>query len=118
MSESAVVQSAAIFTTDTLERKHRRRLAAAWMASTIFVAGFVIYGFDYYTLGSTERPFSPKHALLRPSGAIGVNLGVFGVLLFFLIYLYPCARNGAGSAGRAIPATGWISTSSWAPPRR
>src|SRR5580704_17818663 len=93
MSESAVVQSAAIFTTDTLERKHRRRLAAAWMASTIFVAGFVIYGFDYYTLGSTERPFSPKHALLRPSGAIGVNLGVFGVLLFFLIYLYPLRKK-------------------------
>ncbi len=61
--------------------------------STAFVAAFAIYGFDYYTLGSNERPFSPKHALLRPSGPIGVNLGVFGVLLFFLIYLYPLRKR-------------------------
>jgi hypothetical protein len=41
--------------------------------------------------------------LLRPSGPIGVNLGVFGVLLFFLIYLYPLRKKWAwlGKQGNA-----------------
>jgi hypothetical protein len=91
MSQSATVQ-AAIFSRDASERNHRRRLVAGWIASMAFVAVFAIYGLDYYTLGSSQRPFSPKHALLRPSGLIGVNLGVFGVLLFFLIYLYPLRK--------------------------
>ena len=81
MSQSATVQ-AAIFNQDAAKRNHRQRLVAGWIAAMAFVAAFAIYGFDYYTLGSSERPFSPKHALLRPSGTIGVNLGVFGVLLF------------------------------------
>ena len=72
-----------------------------------FVASFAIYGFDYYTLGSSERPFSPKHALLRPSGAIGVNLGILGVLLFFLIYLYPL-RKRWGWLGRQGNSRHWL----------
>ena len=106
MSQTATVQSA-IFTADASERKHRRRLIAGWVASMAFVAGFAIYGFDYYMLGSAERPFSPKHALLRPSGAVGVNLGVFGVLLFFLIYLYPL-RKKWGWLGRQGNSRHWL----------
>src|SRR5260370_32636554 len=80
---------------------------AGWIASMAFVAAFAAYGLDYYTLGSGERPFSPKHALLRPSGAIGVNLGVFGVLLFFLIYLYPL-RKKWGWLGRQGNSRHWL----------
>src|SRR5258705_12987127 len=93
MSQSVIVNPAIFSEAETLERRHRRRLAAGWIAAIIFVAVFSIYGFNYYTLSANERPFSPKHALLRPSGAIGVNLGVFGVLLFFLIYLYPLRKK-------------------------
>jgi hypothetical protein len=106
MSQSATVQ-AAIFSGDASEKKHRQRVAAGWIASLAFVAAFAIYGFDYYTLGSGERPFSPKHALLRPSGAIGVNLGVLGVLLFFLIYLYPL-RKKWGWLGRQGNSRHWL----------
>jgi hypothetical protein len=106
MSQSATVQ-AAIFSRDASERNHRRRLVAGWIAATAFVAVFAIYGFDYYTLGSSQRPFSPKHALLRPSGPIGVNLGVFGVLLFFLIYLYPL-RKRWGWLGRQGNSRHWL----------
>src|SRR5712692_9312347 len=106
MSQSATVQ-AAIFSGDASEKKHRQRVMSGWIASMAFVAAFAVYGFDYYTLGSGERPFSPKHALLRPSGAIGVNLGVFGVLLFFLIYLYPL-RKKWGWLGRQGNSRHWL----------
>lgn len=117
MSQSATVQ-AAIFSRDAAKRRHRHRLAAGWIVSMAFVAAFAIYGFDYYTLGASERPFSPKHALLRPSGTIGVNLSMLGVLLFFLIYLYPLRKRWGGLDAREIRGIGSISTSSWAPSRQ
>ena len=92
MSQSATAQTA-ILGRSTAEQRHRKRVAAGWITAAAFVAGFGVYGFDYYTLGLTERPFSPKHALLRPSGTIGINLGLLGVLLFFLIYLYPLRKK-------------------------
>jgi hypothetical protein len=106
MSQSATIQGA-IFTKDASEKKHRQRLLIGWAISTVFVAAFAIYGSDYYTLSSNERPFSPKHSLLRPSGTIGVNLGVFGVLLFFLIYLYPL-RKRWGWLGRQGNSRHWL----------
>jgi hypothetical protein len=106
MSQSVMAQPA-IFSTETAERKHRRRLAAGWTVAMAFVGAVAIYGFNYYTLGANDRPFSPKHALLRPSGTIGVNLGVFGVLLFFLIYLYPL-RKKWGWLGRQGNSRHWL----------
>jgi hypothetical protein len=103
MSQSATTVHAVVLPADTTEKNHRRLVGAGWLASLVFVAGFALYGLDYYALGSGERPFSPKHDLLRPSGGIGVNLGVFGVLLFFLIYLYPLRKKWAwlGKQGNA-----------------
>jgi hypothetical protein len=106
MSQSATIQSA-ILGRDTSEKKHRHRLLAGWIAAAVFVSAFAIYGFDYYTLGSNNRPFSPKHALLRPSGPIGVNLGVFGVLMFFVIFLYPL-RKRWGWLGRQGNSRHWL----------
>jgi TRAP-type C4-dicarboxylate transport system permease small subunit len=73
---------------DNPERAHHLRLAGAWALAIAFTLAIGVYGFDYYTLSAVDRPHSPKHALLRPSGIIGINLGVLGVGLFFLIYLY------------------------------
>lgn len=70
------------------ETAHHRRLAVAWILALAFTLAIAIYGLDYYTLGAAARPLSPKHALLRPSGAIGINLGMVGVVMFFGIYLY------------------------------
>ena len=52
-----------------------------------------IYGFDYYKLSAIDRPFSPKHHLLRPSGPVGLYLGFFGVALFVGIFLYPIRKH-------------------------
>jgi hypothetical protein len=70
------------------ERAHRRRLAAAWAAAIALMFLIAAYGFDYYTLDAVNRPLSPKNALLRPSGTIGIKLGMLGTAMFFLIYLY------------------------------
>ena len=75
------------------EQGHRRRIAAAWAVAIASVIAIGAYGFDYYTLSAADRPFSPKHALLRPSGAIGIKLGMLGVGLFMLIYLYYFRKN-------------------------
>jgi hypothetical protein len=70
------------------ERAHQLRLAGAWAMAIAFLLAVGVYGFDYYILSAVDRPHSPKHALLRPSGAIGINLGILGVGLFLVIYLY------------------------------
>ena len=75
------------------ERGHRLRMYAAAAAALALVLGIAVYGADYYVLGAADRPFSPKHALLRPSGTIGIKLGILGVLLFLIIFLYPLRKR-------------------------
>ena len=62
------------------------------LAGTLFLA-LSLYGFDYYTLGAAQRPLSPKYDLLKPSGAIGLKLGILGVAMFFAIFLYPIRKR-------------------------
>jgi TRAP-type C4-dicarboxylate transport system permease small subunit len=106
MSQSAIAQTM-MFSKEESERRHHARILIAWILSLAFVGAFAAYGFDYYTLAWKERPFSPKHMLLRPSGPIGVNLGMFGVLLFFLIYLYPLRKHW-GWLGRQGNSRHWL----------
>jgi len=106
MSQSAAAPTM-LFSKQATEQKHRFRILIAWLVAMAFVGAFAAYGFDYYTLGWKDRPFSPKHILLRPSGPIGVNLGMLGVLLFFLIYLYPL-RKRWGWLGRQGNSRHWL----------
>ena len=92
MSAEVGLQSAILARQDA-ERAHRTRLILAWLAALAIVLVIAGYGYDYYTLGAADRPFSPKHESLRPSGTIGIRLGMFGVFLFFLIYLYPLRKK-------------------------
>ncbi len=82
-----------IFVPENPERGHRTRLLLAWLVALAIVLVIAGYGFNYYTLSAADRPFSPKHDALRPSGPIGIKLGMFGVFLFFLIYLYPLRKR-------------------------
>lgn len=81
---------------------HRLRLRCAWLVSIAFVLGLVIYGYPYYKLNLAERASSPYHALLRPSGTIGIRLGILGTVLFFGLFLYPIRKRWAwlGSIGQ------------------
>ena len=106
MSAGASVRSNILVREDP-ERGHKLRVLLAWLLALAFVLVVAGYGLNYYTLSSTERPFSPKHELLRPSGPIGIKLGMFGVLLFFLIYLYPL-RKKWGWLGRIGNSRHWL----------
>jgi hypothetical protein len=92
MSAEASVRNA-ILAREDAERGHRTRLLLAWLAAIAIVLVIAGYGFNYYTLSSLNRPYSPKHDLLKPSGTIGIKLGMLGVFLFFLIYLYPLRKK-------------------------
>ncbi len=78
---------------DDAERGHKIRVLLSWLLAFALVLIIAGYGYDYYTLGSASRPFSAKHDALKPSGTIGVKLGMLGVFLFFLIYLYPLRKK-------------------------
>jgi hypothetical protein len=92
MSIGATVGSSVLVREDP-ERGHRLRVLLAWLLALAIVLVIAGYGMSYYTLSAADRPFSAKHDALRPSGPIGMKLGMFGVFLFFLIYLYPLRKK-------------------------
>ena len=75
------------------ERSHRWHLLAGYLLAIALVLALLIYGFDYYTLDAAQRPFSSKHAVLKPSGTVGLKLGEFALLLFCTIFLYPLRKH-------------------------
>ena len=107
MAHSTVVISAAARTRQSRERAHRIRVWIAWMSALAFCVAVGAYGFDYYRLPRELRPFSDKHELLRPSGVIGINLGVLGTVLFLIIFLY-AFRKIIPALGRFGTAKHWM----------
>jgi hypothetical protein len=69
------------------------RLTIGYVIAIAALLALTVYGWDYYTLSAADRPFSPKHALLRPSGTIGLKLGFVGMFVFFAIFLYPLRKR-------------------------
>jgi hypothetical protein len=91
---SSVPQANALHGTRAPRRhiSHRIQVWIAALAAVALVAAIGIYGFSYYLLPIDQRPYSDKHEFLKPSGAIGLKLGVLGTVLFFLIFLYALRR--------------------------
>src|SRR5579863_8053565 len=75
------------------EKRHRVRLSILYLLAITTNLAIFIYGFDYYKLATVDRPFSPKHHMLRPSGPVGLYLGFMGVALFAGIFLYPLRKH-------------------------
>jgi hypothetical protein len=75
------------------EAGHKLRLLIGYIIAIALIVGLLAYGFDYYIAGAYDRPFLAKHALLKPSGRIGINLGVLGVAMFLVIFLYPLRKR-------------------------
>jgi len=86
---------------------HRIRVSMAIVGAGILVVSVGVYGASYYVLPESERPFSPKHELLRPSGSIGIRLGFLGTFLFFCIFLY-ALRKVIPWLGRFGSAKHWM----------
>lgn len=89
------------------ERGHRVRLFIGYLITIALILGIFLYGFSYYTLSSSDRPFSPKHTLLKPSGSIGVKLGMLGLGMFLCIFLYPLRKRWAW-LGRQGSSRHWL----------
>ena len=75
------------------EKRHRRVVMAISILGLALALGLALYGADYYRLSLAERPFSPKHHLLKPGGVVGIDLGFLGVLLFCAIFVYPLRKK-------------------------
>ena len=84
------------------ELPHKLRVAMAIAAALVLVIGLGWYGWDYYTLGLEQRVEHPLHRVLRPSGTIGLRLGMLGVALFMVIFIYPLRKRWRwlGSMGK------------------
>jgi hypothetical protein len=55
--------------------------------------GLTIWGIRYYLLPFGARMRHPLHPLLKPSGTIGLWLGVAGLALFLFMWLYPMRKK-------------------------
>ncbi len=89
------------------ERLHSFILKAAYFLTGLLLLGLLIYGFNYYWLSAAQRALSPKHDYLKPSGTIGLRLGMIGFLMFLLIYLYPLRKKWAW-LGRQGKSRHWL----------
>ncbi len=84
------------------EFPHRFRLSVAILAAASLIVALSIWGFDYYRLDLAGRAESELHPLLRPSGSIGLRLGMLGIALFGALFLYPIRKRWKwlGSIGK------------------
>ena len=104
---SAPLPSAAVVATKNPDAGHRLRLFAGYAIAIALIVGIAAYGFDYYTASPNDRPFMAKHVLLRPSGRIGVKLGILGFAMFLAIFLYPLRKYWTW-LGRQGSARHWL----------
>jgi hypothetical protein len=55
--------------------------------------GFTLRFLPYYALDLSGRARDPLHALLRPSGPLGLGFGLAGAALFLFMWLYPLRKH-------------------------
>ena len=88
-------------------RMHHLRLKMAYLLAIAGTLALLVYGSSYYWSSAGQRALSSRHAYLKPSGSIGLRLGMFGVLLFLFIYLYPIRKKWAW-LGRQGNSKRWL----------
>jgi hypothetical protein len=93
MTAHTTFAPSAIAVADADKKQHRRLVMLVSAAAIGLIAALIIYGADYYSLSQVDRPFSHKHHVLKPSGFVGINMGLLGVLMFCGIFLYPLRKR-------------------------
>ncbi|MGE3164944.1 MAG: hypothetical protein AB7O52_08560 [Planctomycetota bacterium] len=81
-------------------------LAAAWICVAA-LGLLLIAGLPYYRLGIGPRTFHHLHAALRPSGTIGLSLGLVGTLVMLLGLSY-LVRKALVKRVRSTTLPGWL----------
>jgi hypothetical protein len=72
---------------------HRIVMWAAINSFMALIAFLILNGASYYMLSPEERPYSPLHASLRSSGTVGLKLGILGLAMFGVLFLYPLRKR-------------------------
>jgi hypothetical protein len=107
MSAASAIQStAATPRRDTLKLRHRLWLTLGALAGAALVIAVAVNGFHYYLLPLAQRVRSPQHLMLKPSGTIGRSLGILGLAMFAVMFLYPLRK-------RLSFLSGWGTTKNW-----
>jgi hypothetical protein len=104
---TASLPTAVAVATKNPDAGHRLHLFAGYALAIALIVGIAAYGFDYYTASPNDRPFMAKHVLLRPSGRVGVKLGILGFAMFLVIFLYPLRKYWTW-LGRQGSARHWL----------
>src|SRR4051794_6501782 len=77
----------------SVDVRHRIVLRFTIAVTILVLTGMLIYGLPYYRLDLPHRPQSPLDTSLRPGGHIGIRLGLLGLGMFFLLFLYPIRKR-------------------------
>lgn len=93
MSVTSIFTSVAPPVKPNHDRGHKFLVTVCALAAMLGTAGLLSYGLGYYMAAAGDRPYHPRHIMLRPSGEVGWWLGVFGFCLFGLIFLYPLRKK-------------------------
>lgn len=75
------------------ELPHRLRAALLMFGAMGLILWLTAIGFDYYRLPLAERPVHPRHWQLRPSGQIGLRVGMLSLGIFLCLFLYPLRKH-------------------------
>ena len=73
--------------------RHRLRLRGTIFLIIAFFVALALEGYSFYSLPMSERVHSEEYDVYRPSGSLGLKLGITGGSLFLLIYLYPIRKR-------------------------
>ncbi len=63
---------------------HKIYIVSFFVIGIIVTIMLAIYGYQYYNLPIEERFFNSRHAMLKPSGAIGHGIGIIGSLMMII----------------------------------
>jgi hypothetical protein len=75
------------------DKRHRIRFTVSVVVTAVFLLSIAVYGFPYWCLSLQERVRSPLHEMLKPSGRIGLKLGILGLACFGVLFLYPIRKR-------------------------
>ena len=73
--------------------RHRVSLGLSILLVLGVLLAVAFYGFSYYRLPVPQRVGNPLHAILRPSGLVGLRLGQLGFVVFVLVYFYSIRKR-------------------------
>jgi TRAP-type C4-dicarboxylate transport system permease small subunit len=86
---------------------HALLVMLAVLCAVAVLGALAVYGWDYYILDAASRVESPKHEYLRPSGFIGIKLGMAGLALFVILYTY-LIRKRSRTLGKIGKTKHWL----------